>query len=56
MKLFRCRTCNFQLVHDGQQKHHVGHTWVNATNSTLSEDIKIIGWLTWEMIKKLFAF
>ena len=56
MKFYRCETCGYMLVHDGQFEEHGGHRWRHAGHSTLGEDIKIIGWWTWEKIKKLFGY
>lgn len=44
MEFYRCETCGYLLIHDGQFREHCGHRLRNAAHSTLAEDVKIIGW------------
>ncbi len=55
LKFFRCRTCGFKLVHDGQLHKHVGHSWQNPGNSSVAEDIQILGWYIVKGIKHLWT-
>ena len=44
MPVWRCVTCNWELVNKSHQPEHIGHSWVKTARLTICERGKILWW------------